>query len=90
VLGCTGAYSRPGLYLDLGLSPVVLLDRAAHDRLRADADRQRLALGLSGEPEWLVTDRPAFADGRCAACDLPPVLVFLDGNSGEGGIYHGA
>ncbi|MBK9304986.1 MAG: hypothetical protein IPM94_14215 [bacterium] len=63
-----GPYSLiPGLYLDLGLSPVVLLDRAAHDRLRVDADRQRRALGLSGEPEWLVTDRPAFA-GRLLRC----------------------
>ncbi len=83
-----GPYSLiPGLYLDLGLSPVVLLDRAAHDRLRADADRQRQALGLSGEPEWLVTDRPAFA-GRMLRCLRAgrPVLVFLDGNSGEGGM----
>ena len=83
-----GPYSLiPGLYLDLGLSPVVLLDRAAHDRLRADADRQRRALGLSGEPEWLVTDRPAFA-GRLLRClrEGRPVLVFLDGNSGEGGM----
>ncbi len=83
-----GPYSLiPGLYLDLGLSPVVLLDRAAHDRLRADADRQRRALGLTGEPEWLVTDRPAFA-GRLLRCLRAgrPVLVFLDGNSGEGGM----
>lgn len=83
-----GPYSLiPGLYLDCGLSPVVLLDREAHDRIRPEADRRRRELRLPGEPTWLTTDRPAFAGRLLRALRAGrPVLVYLDGNSGAGGM----
>ena len=83
-----GPYSLiPGLYLDCGLSPVVLLDREAHDRIRPEADRRRRELRLPGELTWLTTDRPAFAGRMLRALRAGrPVLVYLDGNSGAGGM----
>lgn len=83
-----GPYSLiPGLYLDCGLSPVVLLDREAHDRIRPEADRRRRELRLPGELTWLTTDRPAFAGRLLRALRAGrPVLVYLDGNSGAGGM----
>lgn len=77
----------PALYLAAGVTPSVVLDDAALERIRPDVERRRRQLGLSGEIRWITTDRPLFA-GRMLR-DLrggAPVVVFLDGNGGAGGL----
>jgi hypothetical protein len=77
----------PVVYLGAGVEPVIVLDRAAHDRIRPDAERQQRKLGLSGHIQWITTDRPLFAGRILRALRAGrPVLVFLDGNSGNGGM----
>lgn len=77
----------PALYLDAGVEPAVVLDGAALARIRPDVERRRRELGLGGAVRWITTDRPLFAvrllrDLRAGV----PVLVFLDGNAGAGGL----
>jgi len=77
----------PALYLAAGVEPSVVLDGAALERIRPDVERRRGQLGLSGAIRWITTDRPLFAvrmlrDLRAGT----PVVVFLDGNAGAGGL----
>jgi len=83
-----GPYSLlPALYLAEGIEPTLVLDAFAHERLRADAEQRQKRLGLPGDIEWITTDRPAFAGRMLKALRAGrPVIVYLDGNGGGGGM----
>ncbi len=83
-----GPYSLlPALYLAEGIEPVLVTDGAARDRLQAEAEQRQKTLGLSGSIEWVGTDRPVFAGRILKALRTGrPVLVYLDGNGGGGGM----
>ena len=77
----------PALYLAAGFEPAIVLDPTAHAELRTEAENRQRALGLPGSIEWITTDRPVFAGRILKALRVGrPVLVYLDGNSGGGGM----
>ena len=82
-----GPYTlAPALLVMAGEHPAVLLDAEAHEAIRPRAEEQRRRLGLAGDVEWIVVDRPLFArDVIKALREGRPVVVYLDGNRGAGG-----
>jgi len=76
----------PALYALAGLDPVVVVDRAALERLRDQAEAHLAALGASGRLQWLCVDEPVFAGRLLRALRGGGVaVVYLDGNGGSGG-----
>ncbi len=76
----------PALLVAAGDRPAVVLDAAAEEAIRPRAEAQRRRLGLPGEVEWIVVDRPLFARALLRALRASrPVVVYLDGNRGAGG-----
>lgn len=82
-----GPYTlTPALLVMAGEHPAVLLDAEAHAAIRPQAEQQRRALGLTGDIEWIVVDRPLFVrDVLRALREGRPVVAYLDGNRGAGG-----
>ena len=77
----------PAIFLMSGITPAVVLDRAALDRIRPTADAQRRRLALDGNVEWIATDGDTFVTRMLRALrNGRPVLVYLDGNRGAGGM----
>jgi hypothetical protein len=77
----------PEPFLAAGLKPAVLLNQAAYRRLQPQAElllgRLRLPVGL----EWIPMDSPYFVRRMLKVLrQQRPLLVFLDGNAGVGGI----
>lgn len=76
----------PALLVMGGERPAVLLDAEAHEAIRPRAEAQRRRLGLPGDVEWIVVDRPLFVrDVLKALREGRPVVAYLDGNRGAGG-----
>ena len=76
----------PALLVMGGERPAVLLDAEAHEAIRPRAEAQRRQLGLPGEVEWIVVDKPLFVrDVLKALREGRPVVAYLDGNRGAGG-----
>lgn len=76
----------PEPFLHAGISPVILLDRRAHERLGPRADSMGQYLGYRTQVEWLPVTGDAFGRRLLSALrDRRPVLVYLDGNGGVGG-----
>ncbi len=82
-----GPYTlTPALLLMAGERPAVLLDAEAYAAVRPRAEEQRRRLGLQGDIEWIVVDRPLFVKDLLRALrDGRPVVIYLDGNRGLGG-----
>jgi len=77
----------PAAYLLSGRDPVILLDGPAHRRMRPRAEAEIRRLGLDGSIGWIPTDEAAFMVRLLRALrNGKPVIVFLDGNSGAGGM----
>ena len=77
----------PAPYMKLGLNPAVVLDRRALEELRPQAERYARKLELPGRIEWICTDEPAGVRRLLRRLgEESPVLVYLDGNGGGGGM----
>jgi len=82
-----GPYTlTPTLLVLAEAHPSVLLDAEAHAAIRPRAEEQRRLLGLSGDIDWIVVDKPLFVrDVLKALRKGRPVVAYLDGNRGAGG-----
>ena len=77
----------PAPLMRAGISPVVVIDRRALEELRPRADLYRKRLGMTGDIEWACVDQRGCAAGILRALGSgKPVLVYLDGNGGSGGM----
>ncbi len=73
-------------WLQAGLEPLLLLNRAALPRFRSAADPLSRHLGHHGRLRWAAVGEPGFMRAvMTAARDGRPVLAYLDGNSGDDG-----
>jgi len=73
-------------FLHAGISPGILLNEAAYDRFKVEAEQMRTGLRLPGVIDWIPIDSPYFLRRVIATLrQHRPVIVFLDGNGGLGG-----
>jgi Bacterial lipid A biosynthesis acyltransferase len=74
-------------YLEAGLEPVILLNSSARDSFREPTRALMKSLGHRGKIQWVAVGDPGFVRNLIQAVrDQRPVLVYLDGNSGEEGM----
>ncbi len=74
-------------FLAAGLDPVILLNSEARDSFREPTKAFMKALGHRGKIQWVSVGDRGFARELIRAIrDERPVLVYLDGNSGEEGL----
>lgn len=74
-------------YLAAGLEPVILLNKSALPSFREPADSFLKRLGHTKRISWIAVGEKGFARQLLQAIrDQRPVLVYLDGNSGQGGM----
>lgn len=77
----------PGLHMMLGAKPVVLANRQAKNEIDSGIKSLRSLPGLDGEMQWITTDEKNFTLKIVRQLKRNnPVIVYLDGNSGNGGI----
>jgi hypothetical protein len=70
-----------------GRDPVVVLDHQAMQRIKPIAEQQAKFLELKGELDWIAVDGDHFVVKILRALrDGRPVVVYLDGNRGAGGM----
>lgn len=76
----------PEIYLDAGISPVVLVNEEALEQMRPEVEATRERLGLSTPITWIAVGAKGFVlDLMRAARSGRPILVYFDGNSGGDG-----
>ena len=76
----------PELFLDQGISPVVLVNDAALEKMRPDIETMAGKLGLRTPIDWIAVGAARFAmDLIRKAKDGRPIIVYFDGNSGDDG-----
>lgn len=74
-------------FLNLGLDPVILLNAAALESFRQPTAQLMKALGHRGKIEWVAVGDSGFVRRLVRALrDQRPVLVYMDGNSGDEGM----
>ena len=74
-------------YLAAGMSPLIVLDGPALASFRPHAEALATRLGHRGSIQWASLADPGFVRRMVWAVRLGhPVLVYLDGNSGSGGM----
>ncbi len=77
----------PGLHMLLGAKPVVLSNRQAKNEIESGIKTLRSLPGLDGDMQWITTDEKNFTMKIARQLKRNnPVIVYLDGNSGAGGI----
>lgn len=77
----------PAPLMRAGISPVVVLDRRALSELKPRAELYRSRLGMPGDVRWACVDEKGTAARILRAlAEGSPVLVYLDGNGGAGGM----
>lgn len=76
----------PELFLDRGISPVVLVNDQALAKMKPDLERTAQRLGMSAPIRWIAVGAPRFAmDLLKEARAGRPIVVYFDGNSGGDG-----
>ncbi|MBU8870224.1 MAG: hypothetical protein KOO60_05030 [Gemmatimonadales bacterium] len=76
----------PELFLDQGISPVVLVNEAALEKMRPDIEKTAERLGLKAPISWIAVGAPRFAMELIrVAREGRPIVVYFDGNSGGDG-----
>lgn len=74
-------------YLAVGLRPAILLNESALRTFREPVDGFLRMLGHRRDVQWIAVGRKSFARDLVGVLrDGRPVLVYLDGNSGSGGM----
>ena len=76
----------PELFLDQDISPVVLVNDLALEKMRPDIEAMAKRLGLREPLGWIAVGAPRFAmDLIKEAKAGRPIVVYFDGNSGDDG-----
>ncbi len=76
----------PELFMDQGISPVVLVNDIALEKMKDDLEATAQRLGIRAPISWIAVGAPRFAMDLIkkarAGC---PIVVYFDGNSGGDG-----
>jgi hypothetical protein len=76
----------PELYLNEGISPVVLVNNLALEKMRPDFEVMADRLGLKTPITWIAVGEPRFAMKLLKEAKANrPIIVYFDGNSGGDG-----
>lgn len=76
----------PELYLNEGISPVVLVNNLALEKMRPDFELMADRLGLKTPITWIAVGEPRFAMKLLQEAKADrPIIVYFDGNSGGDG-----
>ena len=76
----------PEMFLDQGISPVVLVNNLALEKMRPDFEVTAKRLGLKTPITWIAVGEPRFAIKLLKEAKAGrPIIVFFDGNSGGDG-----